>query len=506
MTYPQFSTRRHPRQRPPKAVRRRGTILILTALLLVLLTAMLAFSIDIGYMYTSQAHLDRAVDAAALAGAGELYKGTAAAEDAVVEYLVRNPVGEGTTVIDANMLTQLKADFLQQHRNDLTITAGRWNPVTKTLETALGNNPPSALEVSLAYTDLPTFFGRILGKDSFTVRSSAIATYQPRDIVVVIDLSASMNDDSELKSISRLGRRYIEDGLYQIWQDLGSPTYGNMTFSPRYISTSKNSRIKSELGLDRVPYPYPSGSWDDYINYVKYDYYVWRAGYNRRYGMLTLINYWLYRKPLRSQTPDLWKASCQPIDSVKDAVDVFLDFMEQNTTQDRVGLAVYNSAAGVGEMEIALTSNFSAVRAATRTKQAGHDHGWTNIGGGLEAGRQHLQNNGRPSTFKMIVLLTDGVTNWNSWGYGPAASRAKVRSEAQKCKDLGYPVFTISLGAGADKNLMQEVADTTDGKHFNIPGGMTVAQYRNQLMQAFQEIAAHRPLKIVANNYSQSAN
>ena len=53
---------------------------------------------------------------------------------------------------------------------------------------------------------------------------------------------------------------------------------------------------------------------------------------------------------------------------------------------------------------------------------------------------------------------------------------------------------------------MQEVADETDGKHFNIPGGMTVAQYRNQLMEAFQEIAAHRPLKIVANNYSQSAN
>ena len=44
---------------------------------------------------------------------------------------------------------------------------------------------------------------------------------------------------------------------------------------------------------------------------------------------------------------------------------------------------------------------------------------------------------------------------------------------------------------------MQEVADTTRGKHFNIPGGQTPDQYREDLTDAFYEIAADRPLQIV---------
>ncbi len=482
---------------------RRGTVLILTALLLVMFAAMLAFSIDLGYMYTTQGQLDRAVDAAALAGAGKLFDGETAAYDEVVEFLVRNPVGEGSTITDEAQVQLMKTEWLAAHRNDLQVSTGSWNPITKQLEPATSGQPPSALEVSLGYNSLPTFFGRVLGKDTFAVQSSAIATYQPRDIVIVIDLSASMNDDSELKSISKLGRRVVEDNLYQIWQDLGSPTYGNMGFTPRYISTSDHSKIKKSLGLNGVPYPYPVGSWDEYIDYVKWDYYVRRAGYQRDYGMLTLINYWLYRRPLNSWTPDLYMVSAQPIQSVKDSVDVFIDYMEANTTQDQVGLAVYNSSNGVGSLEISLTDNFSAIRSSTRAKQAGHYHGWTNIGGGMQVARKHLESQGRPASFKMIVLLTDGVTNWTANGYNPSAARAQVRSEADLCKENGYPIFTISLGAGADTNLMQDVADTTNGKHFNIPGGSSVAQYRLQLMEAFREIAAHRPLKIVANNYSQ---
>ncbi|RME19457.1 MAG: VWA domain-containing protein, partial [Candidatus Zixiibacteriota bacterium] len=496
-------TRRHWGRCPDGAGKRRGAVLVLTALLLVLLAGMLAFSIDLGYMYTVQGQLDRAVDSAALAGAGKLFEGDQAAYEEVVEYLVRNPVGSGNTVTDESQIELLKTEWLRQHQNDLQVSTGNWDPVTRQLQPATLSNPASALEVSMDYSGMPTFFGRILGKETFSVHSKAIATYQPRDIVVVIDLSASMNDDSELKSLSRLGRRTVEANLYQIWKDLGSPKYGKMRFTPRYISTNNTRKIKRALGLNRVPYPYPSGSWNDYISYVKYDYYVRRAGYRKRYGMLTLINYWLYRKPLHSQTPDLWKASCQPIQSVKDAVDVFIDYMEQNTTQDRVGLAVYNSSRGVGSLEVRLTKNFSATRSSTRAKQAGHYHGWTNIGGGLQTARQHLQNEGRPASFKMIVLLTDGVTNWTARGYNPSAARAQVISEANLCKDLGYPVFTISLGAGADKNMMDQVADLTGGTHFNIPGGRSVAQYRLQLMEAFRQIAAHRPLKLVANNYRE---
>jgi len=80
-------------RRVPRHGGRRGAIVLLTAVLLIVIMAVLALSIDTGYMYTMQTELDRSVDAAALAGAASLVDGPQVAGDKVVEYLVRNPVG-----------------------------------------------------------------------------------------------------------------------------------------------------------------------------------------------------------------------------------------------------------------------------------------------------------------------------------------------------------------------------------------------------------------------------
>lgn len=482
---------------------RRGSMLVLSALLLVALAGMLAFSIDLGYMYTVQGQLDRSVDAAALAAAAELHDGVDSAYDQAVEYLVRNPVGNAKTVAGNDGFEALKVQWLEQHQDELEISTGVWNPITRTLDPASNSNPPSAIEVSLNHTNMPLFFGRILGRETFSVHSSAVASFRPRDIVVVIDLSASMNNDSEFKSISRLGRPAIEANLNDIWQDLGSPIYGDLEFEPKYISSRRTSTVKEKLGLDGVPYPYPSGSWDQYIQYVQSDYYIRRAGYKKRYGMMTLVNYWLYAQPMYEQTPDLWMTRCQPLQSVKDAVDVFLDYMDQNTTHDKVGLAIYNSANGLGSLEVELSEDTNVIRNQTASKQAGHYHGWTNIGGGLKSARQHLEAEGRPNALKMVVLVTDGVTNWTAGGYNPAAAQSELSDEANYCKELGFPVFTISLGSAADNNAMNDVAQITGGIHFNVPGGQNVAQYRQQLIDAFREIAGHRPLKLVSHNFDK---
>ena len=93
----------------------------------------------------------------------------------------------------------------------------------------------------MRYPNLPLFFGRVLGKDNFSIESQAIAMYQPRDIVLVLDFSGSMNDDSELKSIPdpRLRR--------DAWKTWNRSTLSSVrrstatcTFDPQYI-TSKAS-------------------------------------------------------------------------------------------------------------------------------------------------------------------------------------------------------------------------------------------------------------------------
>jgi hypothetical protein len=90
--------------------------------------------------------------------------------------------------------------------------------------------------------------------------------------------------------------------------------------------------------------------------------------------------------------------------------------------------------------------------------------------------------------------MTDGIANLPS---DPTTARQYALNQAQLCADKNYPIVTISLGAGADTALMDQIATLTRGAHFNIPGGQTVAQYEEDLKEVFRAIAADRPLKLV---------
>ena len=430
--------------------RRRGAIIVLFAILLVVFLAVLALSIDTGYMYTMQGELHRAVDAAALAGAGELNNGTEATRGRVVEYMVRNPVGEGggATVAEGS-LDSAMSQFTAEHQSDLEVELGHWRKdQADPLSGSLGvfeptTESPSAVSVQMTYRDLPLFFAAALGHDEFDIQAKAIASYQPRDIMLVLDLSGSMNDDSELKSIPKLGREHIEANLKQIYEELSSPTFGNMTFPPDYftamgkppanssqaqvsvqyryrsvyVKSTKplksimlessgrgnqkinnisgneglfsrrdgrpihavkvksgsnngaepfnfqpnaiNKTIAEALELDGIPYPYPSGSWYDYFDYVKKSSGAnANAGYHYQFGYLNLVNYWLEVKCRHDQTPSLWMGSAEPITAVKSSVNQFMDYLEEVTTNDRAGLSVYNSASGEGKLEAGLSTDY----------------------------------------------------------------------------------------------------------------------------------------------------
>jgi hypothetical protein len=426
----------------------------------------------------------------------------------------------------------------------------------------------------------------VLGKGSFSIESQAIAMYQPRDIALVLDYSGSMNDDSELQAVPKLGFENVMANLQQIYTELGSPQYGTMEFDPQYItvigqppaddskpqitveyrynsvyvtstlaldnvvlkfsdnttktfsglsgntgtfsyynktvyrvwvksgdnisipgtsygepfdfsSTTIRSTIKKALGLNTVDYPYPSGSWESFIDYGRSSSVNVNAGFKYKFGYANLISYWLEQQPANSQTPDLWKVSAQPVTAVKDAVGVFMDYIQAVDTNDRLALVVYNAPNGNGLLETPLTMNLSLVADLARHRQAGHYHNYTNIGAGMEAARLELEQHGRPGAFKMIVLMTDGNANWHDGVYNLTAANNHVISEANAAASLNFPIVTISLGVNADASLMNLVAEITKSRTFNVPGGASVSAYRDGLYQVFREIADNRPLKLV---------
>jgi hypothetical protein len=462
-------------KQPSRALKRRGALVVLAALLLVLMVGLLAYSIDVGYMVMSQTELQRSLDAAALAGAGAIADGADEAEEVVRQYFRYNEVGN--RVLDGD---------------EIKITRGFWDVNARKF--VASNNMPSAMHIRAEVQDLPFFFAPIFNHRTFDISGEAVAMYLPREIMIVLDYSGSMNDDSELRSISKLGRDAIEDNLREIYEELGSPTFGNMQWDPVYISSDYTSSIRNQLGLNNVPYPYPSGSWNDYIYYVRRDSYISRAGYRKKYGYLTFINYLLQKRPMHSQTPDLWKTSEQPITAVKDAVKLYLAYLQEVDTDDRVGLVIYTHPNNGALLETGLTNDFSIVEDTARQRQAGHYNTSTNIGAGLREARKELDNNARPGAFKLIVLMTDGVA---TSPYNTSYARQFAINEAQKCANAKYPVVTVSLGSGADTGLMDYIANLTGGIHFNVPGGQTVAEYEEELKDVFREIADHRPLRVV---------
>ena len=96
-------------------------------------------------------------------------------------------------------MVELTAQFLARARQRLSTSCGA-SGIRRRDEVNPTDQLPSAISVSMTYPNLPFFFGRVLGRNTFDLQSSAIAMYQPRDIMLVLDFSGSMNDDSELKS------------------------------------------------------------------------------------------------------------------------------------------------------------------------------------------------------------------------------------------------------------------------------------------------------------------
>jgi len=325
----------------------------------------------------------------------------------------------------------------------------------------------------------------------------SVATCQPRDIALVLEYSGSMCYDSQFRSINLLGQPAIEANLLEIYQDIGSPVFGSLTFTPSAYggSSTTTTSIKSHFGLTNVTYPYPDGSWNEYISYVKTDSYVNAAGYRYKYGYMTWLNYVMAKEGSAADAPGFHVARQQPVTALKDAVDVFLSYLQAHSTDDQVSVSVYTASDGTGKLENTLTKVYSTISGIVRNRQAGHYTGSTNISAGMTKGRVDLENNARPGAKKIMILMTDGVVNMPTGN--TTTDKAKVVTEANLAAAAGIPIITIALGAYADTALMQQVADITGGVCFVVPGGQPIAQVKAQLEQVFIQVASDRPLRLV---------
>ncbi len=224
----------------------RAAVVVKIAIMIPVIGGFAAAGIDLTYLHSMQNDLQRAADAAALSGALLLgSSGMEATNPAIVaaaqEVVDRNPVGNQSVILESSDVILGRATYDAE--------TGRYSWVGPATE---GTN---AVQVTLRRTEgspsgpVPLFFLRLLGRSWGNVSALARAAVLPRDIALVIDLSGSMNDDSELRNYQRVPTL----NLPAIWNALGSPTYGRMTtwgtnpITPAYVPGT--SSVNTDPGL-----------------------------------------------------------------------------------------------------------------------------------------------------------------------------------------------------------------------------------------------------------------
>jgi len=170
------------RMRKKRSPKRRGSIIVLSTVMLIVMIALVAFAVDLGYILLVKTQLQVAVDSAAMAAAASMGQSSGAVVTAAQDFAGRHVAG-GTSVAVSSSDVEM----------------GTWDATTRAFVPSASNG--NAVRVTARRNDQTRgnnlFWARALGMQTFTTQASAIAMGNPRDIVFVVDLSGSMNDDTE---------------------------------------------------------------------------------------------------------------------------------------------------------------------------------------------------------------------------------------------------------------------------------------------------------------------
>jgi Flp pilus assembly protein TadG len=559
---------------------RRGIIVVLTGFLMTVLFAFMALSVDTGRVVLTGTQMQNAVDAASLAAATEISAAVQAAGivqgapdvssgSAAVQAVIAETVAEANGVYidkDADVFFGKRT-----YDEDSGSWAVEWN-----------SEPFNAVKVVARRTnddttapdgELKLVFGWAVGKDSVPVVASSTAFVEARDLVLVCDFSASMNDDSSINAFNSLGQSEVEDQLDAMWDALvdanpkwpgttkskfPSSGYGDVdSYEGTYMSSYYSaSSVFSSLDLndnysgsrkypfpqsgrysDGTPKPKLSDYWNDQMWY-DYIYHVRGVSgyYRNRYGFRTLMDYFQERRFDWYNSEDLWRTPHYPFHAVKNGATLFLDFLNELDFGDEVGLVGYGQWAVTqtefsdGEVDIdisadPITVDYPTIDTIQRRHQAGEYAGWTAMGDGILHGRELLvgedsnpddEGYARPGARPTMFVMTDGQTNqkpsgwslpsnfhWSDWtdfnGDGSAdystsdTNKQYAFWEATESIKKGITIHTMAVGEGADRPLMEAIAAAGGGVFISVPGGTSISEMEDQVLDAFAAIASKVP-------------
>lgn len=133
--------------------------------------------------------------------------------------------------------------------------------------------------------------------------------------------------------------------------------------------------------------------------------------------------------------------------SAKDAANSFIDLSSE---EDRVALVSFSTTARSVVKLLPVTLGKNELQRGVHSLTAG---GNTDIGAGLKVGLSQLFSDSKPPINTIIILLSDGKNETGDlW---PAV---------KKCRQKGVKIYTVPFGKDADYEILQKIAQETDGR------------------------------------------
>jgi len=280
-------------------------------------------------------------------------------------------------------------------------------------------------------------------------------------------------------------------------------------------------------------YPYPGGSWDEFVSYVRDTTELDDYGVRHKFGGQTFVSYLMRKRPSFADTPELWKTKHYPFHAIKEGHEILCDFLSDLGFDDYLGMVSYDTShriettisssshsafPNVNLSSTPLSNDYDAVNNLMKYKQAAHYSFSTNMSGGLKDGIKLIDENKRLGSRPAIILMTDGNSNTldagesgnlpNGWSWSELfdydnngssdystsnSQQTAVLKYVKDAVDKGYTVHAISVGNDADRNLLEAVAWLGNGYWVDVPGGMSASDMEEELKAAFVKIASAVP-------------
>ena len=151
------------------------------------------------------------------------------------------------------------------------------------------------------------------------------------------------------------------------------------------------------------------------------------------------------------------------------------EFLLKQSAEHQIGLVSFSDT---GRMLVALETNSRNLKEGINQL---YPDGETAMGDGISIAAELLSQETRPDTRKVIILLSDGMSNT---GTNPLIA-------AGIANDNNVSIFSVAYGSFADTQTLKAIASLTDGKYYNALTGQDLAKTFNEITDTLISPLSH---------------